>query len=370
MSEYQFYEFQAVDRLLTRAELEVMSKISSRSTLTASAAVFVYNYKDFPADEEKILAAYYDAYLYLSAWGSRRLMFRFPAAAVDLEGMRRYAAADLVEIREQGQYVILDFCPRPDEPDGGWADGDGMLSELISLRSDILNSDYRSLYLVWLLGVDLSLHADQDLEPPIPTGLGSLGEVHHVLIKFFDISKDLVAAAATAAERSTHTPVAVPDFQTAIALLSPQEKDDFLLRLANEEAGLQHVFRKRLQSFSAPTTASSSMARRSSEELYALAEVMGERREAAKKAEQRREQQLKLDKIFKNKDALWREVYALIHRRKPKDYDSAVVILRDLKAAATDRNESTAYDQQLAQLCKEFKSLVGLIGRIKHEGLT
>lgn len=368
MSEYQFYEFQAVDRVLKHDALEMMSKISSRSTVTASAAIFEYNYKNFPADEEKILAEHYDAYLYLSAWGGRRLMFRFPAAAVDFEGMRKYAAGDLVELKRVGEYVILDFCPSPDEPEGGWADGNGLLSSMISLRPDILEGDYRALYLVWLLGVDLSIHADEDLEPEVPAGLASLGDAYQALIDFFEIRKDLVAAAAAASAASK--PLAVSDFRAEIALLTSEEKDDFLLRLANEEAGLQHVFRKRLQSFAPSKPVSSNIARRSSEELHALSEVLTERREAAELAEKEKARQLKFDKIQKNRDALWREVYALINRRNTKDYDSAVVILRDLKAVAADRKDSTAFDQQLAQLCKEFKSLSGLRWRMEQAGLV
>lgn len=48
MSEYQYYEFQSVDRPLTQSEQEAISKLSSRAKISSSRAIFLYNYGDFP----------------------------------------------------------------------------------------------------------------------------------------------------------------------------------------------------------------------------------------------------------------------------------------------------------------------------------
>ena len=39
----------------------------------------------------------------------------------------------------------------PDEDGGNWFEGEARLSALAPLRDDILNGDYRALYLAWLL---------------------------------------------------------------------------------------------------------------------------------------------------------------------------------------------------------------------------
>ncbi len=44
MSEYQYYEFMAIDRPLTEVEQSKMRKISSRAQVTPKSASFVYNY--------------------------------------------------------------------------------------------------------------------------------------------------------------------------------------------------------------------------------------------------------------------------------------------------------------------------------------
>lgn len=47
MSEYQYYEFRAIDRPLTEAQKSKISALSSRAHVTSRMASFVYNYGDF-----------------------------------------------------------------------------------------------------------------------------------------------------------------------------------------------------------------------------------------------------------------------------------------------------------------------------------
>ena len=43
-----------------------------------------------------------------------------------------------------------------EEEGGGWIEGEGSLSGLIPLRNDILQGDYRSVYLAWLKVMSVS----------------------------------------------------------------------------------------------------------------------------------------------------------------------------------------------------------------------
>ena len=61
MSEYQYYEWLAVDRPLTDEELAVVSKLSSHMDLvTATQAVVTYSDGVFKHDRRKILLRYFD----------------------------------------------------------------------------------------------------------------------------------------------------------------------------------------------------------------------------------------------------------------------------------------------------------------------
>lgn len=64
MSEYQYYEFQALDRPLTQAERGEISQLSSRVVLNSTSAAFTYHYGDFRGKPESVLEKYFDAMLY------------------------------------------------------------------------------------------------------------------------------------------------------------------------------------------------------------------------------------------------------------------------------------------------------------------
>src|ERR1043166_5567005 len=85
MSEYQYCEFLAIDRPLDDAALEHVRSLSSRAEITPTSFVNVYHYGDFRGNPDKLVEKYYDAFLYLANWGTRRLMLRMPRGLVDVE---------------------------------------------------------------------------------------------------------------------------------------------------------------------------------------------------------------------------------------------------------------------------------------------
>jgi hypothetical protein len=83
MSEYQYYEFRAVDRPLTEDQMAELRSVSSRADITPTSFVNVYNWGDFKGDPYKWMEKYFDAFLYLANWGTRWLMFRISKKLVD-----------------------------------------------------------------------------------------------------------------------------------------------------------------------------------------------------------------------------------------------------------------------------------------------
>lgn len=53
MSEYQYYEFQAIDRLLSPEEIRVLRSHSSRARITPSSFVNEYSFGSFKGDEDE-----------------------------------------------------------------------------------------------------------------------------------------------------------------------------------------------------------------------------------------------------------------------------------------------------------------------------
>ena len=201
MSEYQYYEFQSIDRPLTPEEQADVQRLSSRVKLSSTQAVFVYNYGDFRADPEQVLTQYFDMMFYITNWGTCQVLFRLPLTLVEPTWFQPYCVPDAIAIRLTPDYLILDITIQEEEGTGLWVEGEGWLPRLLPLRDDLLGGDLRLMYLSWLrvaqhlAGVDLP--ADP-LEPPVPPNLGQLSPALQTFIELVELDTNLVTAAAQA----------------------------------------------------------------------------------------------------------------------------------------------------------------------------
>src|SRR4051812_27506567 len=202
MSEYQYYEFLALDRGPGEKEMREIRAVSSRAEISSTSFVNEYNYGDFKGDEYEFLKRYFDAHVYVANWGSHRFMLRAPKELLTAEEVRPYCGKYDFSFREAGESLILDFTSN-DEGGGDWEDGGGWMASLAPVRAELLRGDRRALYLGWLLRVQ-SDEVDEDAtEPPVPPGLAKLSAPLARLAEFLRIDEDLLAAAA---ERSAAEP--------------------------------------------------------------------------------------------------------------------------------------------------------------------
>ena len=369
MSEYQYYEFQAIDRPLTGEEQRAVARLSSRVDPHPRRAVFTYSYSDFPGRAEEVLAQYYDAMLYLANWGSRQLMFRFPEPLVDLDRMRQYHVettdypSDAITVSTVGEYAVLNIQFH-DEEDIGWIEGEGYLDSLVGLRDAILQQDYRLLYLAWLEGLTIEDADEGALEPPVPPGLRSLTPALENFVALFDVDKDLIQVAAERSGDAEKT-VSEDDLCRAIAQLSPEERDAFLLRLAQGEPHLSLALNRRLGAF-IDVPQRETAARRTVGELLAAVEALQERRrkERAAKAEANRIAELKA--LAQREDEAWREVDVLIQQSKAKAYDEAVRLLAKLEELAEYQKREAVFESRMNLICDQYKRRHALMRRLRQ----
>jgi len=73
MSEYQYYEFLAIDRRLTSGEVALLRSFSTRARITSTSFVNDYQWGDFKGDEDAWMDRYFDAFLYFANWGTNIL---------------------------------------------------------------------------------------------------------------------------------------------------------------------------------------------------------------------------------------------------------------------------------------------------------
>lgn len=248
MSEYQYYEWQTIDRALTAEEQAAVGKLSSHIDVTPTRAWVEYHWGDFKHDPKQVLARYFDAFLYYANWGSQRLAFRFPQGLLDEAALQPYLWEYCSELEPIGDWLILDIS-YPDEDGGHWFDGEARLSALAPLRDDILAGDTRVLYLAWLLAAAAN-DIDEELEPPVPPGLKELSAPLTEFVRFFQLDPFLVQAAAQASEPLRLAPALA--LEALIARLSRAECDASLRRLAEGEPLLALKFKRRLQELAGP----------------------------------------------------------------------------------------------------------------------
>jgi len=124
MSEYQYYEFQAVDRPLSAKEMSELRSYSSRARITPTSFVVDYAWGNFKGDEDAWMAKYFDAFLYLANWGTHVLKLRLPSRLLTPETAKAYCFGDNAFIREKAGKVVLTFVSE-DEESGERVEGRG-----------------------------------------------------------------------------------------------------------------------------------------------------------------------------------------------------------------------------------------------------
>ena len=188
MSEFQYYEFQAIDRPLKEREMSTLREVSTRARITPKKFVNFYSHGDFKGDEAEWMNKYFDAFLYMANWGTRRLILRFPNNTIDRKLVNQFCTGEIATCRITKQHTIIEYCLE-DSEDGGWLEEENnFLDNLLPLRNEILCGDYRLLYLGWLLCVQYGDLDGTELEPPVPAGLGKLSPALNCFIDFLKIT--------------------------------------------------------------------------------------------------------------------------------------------------------------------------------------
>ncbi|MEV7095920.1 hypothetical protein AB0M80_24035 [Amycolatopsis sp. NPDC051045] len=212
--------------------------MSTRARISATSFVNEYHWGEFKGDPSRLMERYYDAHLYAANWGTHRVMFRLPCAVLDPDVVERYCAGDGASACATGEFVVLDLTS---EDDGGEFDDDpeDLLSAIVGVRAELAAGDLRPLYLAWLAAYGawerdedaFDREADNDLEPPVPPGLGTLTAGQRALADFLRLGDDLLAIAAQASPPLEDTADDPDDLAAWVSHLPAAEKGRLLVRV-------------------------------------------------------------------------------------------------------------------------------------------
>ena len=386
MSEYQYYEFRALDRRLTAEQQRRLRSLSGRAEISATRFTNEYSFGDFRGDPGRLLEEYFDAYLYAANWGTRELAFRLPRALLDAVTARWYCDEEYrAWVTETAEHVIVRFRWDDDEGDD-WIEGEGLLDPLLAARGELAAGDTRLLYLGWLLKVQLGgLDEDDDedledeVEPPVPAGLKGLSDSLASIAEFLKIDDDLIEVAAQAS--GPLVPVSDDGIADWVTALPASEKDKLLTMVAQGEgAQVEALLVQRFRQESRPTRATAVSAGRTASELLAAAEARRAAREEAearareeararRAAEQAAAYERHLEKLAGRKDETWQQVEKLTMFSKPKEYDQATQLLRDLHVIARREDDIAAFTARVHELRTRYAKRPSLLERFDKSGL-
>ena len=368
--EYQYYEFQAIDRPLTNAEQAYVQSLSSRVRPTATNAVFTYSYADFRGNPLSVLEKCFDAMLYMANWGSYQLAFRFPKSAVNIPALEAYCIDNIIEVSTAAEYVILNIEIHEEEG-GGWIEeSNNWLSALIPLRQAILQGDLRVLYLAWLQAAAVSVHLGEDVqEPPVPPNLQKFSAPLQSFVDWVEMDMDLIAAAAQVSQTKKELREPFKDWVNA---LPDKEKTKLLVEIITGDSAIASQLQARLrQKFAQPPElpSISDTNRRHFSELRDLAKTRRSERQEKEKAAAKAERHRYLESLKPQRSQIWETVEALIARKQAKPYEQAIQHLVDLRDLAALEGNLAAFRSRIRQMQADYSNRSGLLKRMRKAKL-
>lgn len=389
MSEYQYYEFRAIDRPLDREQMDELRALSTRAEITSTSFTNTYHWGDFKGNPSVLMDRYFDAFVYVANWGTHRLMLRIPRRLLDVEAAQAYCDGEVVSLTARKEHVVLEFSSQDEEGDE-WTEGEYWMPSLVSIRDELMRGDLRALYLGWLASFPMRGWIDEDevdddeIEPPVPPGLARLSAPLRALADFLRVDDDLLEVAASV---STGEPPAAPsqaEMARWVERLPSAEKNAYLVRFLAEEGDvvLRAELSKRFREATLPPGQgrAGAIKRRTVAQLLAARDALADEksrkaaedaaRERARREREQAEARAKyLDELVRREPATWREVEQLIATKRPKDYDRAVALLVDLRDVAERSGRTEEVAQRIRLLRERHSNKPSLLKRFDEKKL-
>jgi len=380
MSEYQYYEFQAIDKPLDAEQMAELRSYSTRARITPASFINEYNWGNFKGNADRWMEKYFDAFLYLANWGTHVLKLRLAAGLLDPKIAKQYCTSDSAFVRVKDGQVVLTFAS-DDEGSDEWAEGEGELSSMISVRAELARGDLRALYLGWLLGAQSGELDDDDIEPVVPPGLAQLTASLESLADFLRIDSDLRCIAAQSSRSFPDRQLQREEFAARVASLPASVKDDLITNFLVDGDGsaFDNLVQKFLKERSVDLNETEPN-RRTVGELLRGAQDLAEERERTEAQRRAREEARReratararekyLDSLAGSEPRLWAAVQTLIATTRPKSYDEALKVLADLRDLES-RTKSGEFATRVQMLRRANASKPAFIKRLGEAGFS
>jgi len=380
MSEYQYYEFIAIDRPLTSKEMSDLRDLSTRATITPVSFTNEYNWGDFKGDPDKLMHQYFDAHVYIANWMTAIFMVRLPIEALSKETAEAMVEPFILDFKATKTHWIITWSLEESENDDrfGMEDCHGWMAQLAPIRDELLRGDIRSLYIGWLAAVAMEMVDDAEMEPLAVNGLGDLTAAQQSLAQFLDVDKNLLAGAGM---DSPTLPAEEPLSQEMDKWIDdlPEDEVTAILKQLLEGKGRQaeRTLKNQFAAWQRSLSDSGTKApRRTVGELLKNAlsarKIHLEQKKWNKKKreiEQLKKRKTYLKKLSKDFPKAWKAIRQTVERGSDLAYDEACRALVDLSEAYALHASRKQFQEDLKNFMANHLRRKALIQRLVKAGI-
>ncbi len=380
MSEYQYYEFLAIDRPLTAKETAELRALSTRAHITPVSFTNEYNWGNFKGSREKLMQHYFDVHVYLANWMTAIFMLRLPIEALARETAEAVAVPDVLECKATADHWIITWRleESADYSRFDSDDGRGWMARLAPIRDELLRGDLRSLYIGWLSAVTGEMIDDDEMEPLPVQGLGSLTAAQQALAEFLEVDPDLLAGAgmgSAAAEDEEYSRRKMDEWIDSL----PHAEMMTIIKQLVEGNGQQaeRMLRNRFAAWRRSLPPDKAEApRRTVAELHgngdAAAKIRLKKQEHERKQrqlKQRQEREAYLKSLAKDFSRIWLRVQQTVERGSGQAYDEVCRALIDLDEAYALYASPERFAEELKRFMAGHQRRKALVQRLAKAGI-
>ena len=373
MSEYQYYEFAAIDGPISDEGLRYAQGCSSRAEVSRVRWQNTYSYGDFRGSVDTLLK-HYDAHFYIANWGTVRLGLAFPAGVLSAKTLEPYLRGgsrdeQTLTVKEIGERRIV-WWARNEEGGWGWTEGEGLIDQLIGIREELMRCDHRALFLGWLADFDPDEWRNPKdgavSMPPIPAALNQLSPAQAALVEQFPVDPDALAVAAELS--GADTPDRIP-MAAALEGLSVSQMRTLLGQVAEGGgpgvmAELSRLTFPRLQTPAGQTMKCIDFAAK----VIEARSIRQKKKAKAAAAEQQRKEESRqqhLASIMRRADAIWSGLDPLMDQKVASAYEQGAAQLQELRDAYTQASDGAAFNQKLSEFRRRYSNRPAMLRRIQ-----
>jgi hypothetical protein len=380
MSEYQYYEFLAIDRRLTSEEMSALRALSTRAHITPVSFTNEYHWGDFKGNPDDLMKRFFDAHVYVANWMTAIFKVRVPIETISEKMAEAMAVRHTLDFKATKTHWVITWSLSESEDYDrfGMEDGRGWMARLVPVRDELLRGDFRSLYIGWLAAVTSEIVDDDEVEPVPAEGLVSLTAAQKALAEFLDVDNDLMAGAGMGSPTLQDEADFEKETEAWLGDL-PRDEVTALMKLLLSGRGqeAEGTLKNRFAAWRRSLRNNRSEApRRTVEELRKNAEAAETVRiekekikEERREAKRRKEREAYLKVLSNDFPKAWKAVQQNVERGLGPAYEEACRALRDLSEAYSVHASRMAFQQEMKKFMLSHMRRKSLIQRLAKAGI-